>query len=103
LLELPTEIVAKKIFYRGKSLQPRDMFDIASVIECFGEDALLSALRPYSEPCGQAATAATAMDREFVFQVMNQLQVREAFRHIPDIAQKVTIDFLKRVAATNEH
>src|SRR3546814_3327606 len=32
-LETPAEIIAKKVFYRGWSLQPRDMFDLAAVAE----------------------------------------------------------------------
>src|SRR3546814_1497912 len=44
-LETPAEIIAKKVFYRGWSLQPRDMFDLAAVAEHFGSDYVLSALK----------------------------------------------------------
>jgi len=30
-LETPAEIIAKKVYYRGDRMQPRDMFDIAAV------------------------------------------------------------------------
>lgn len=98
LLELPSEIVAKKIFYRGKNLQPRDMFDIAAVIEHLGEDTLLNALRPFREQCAIAAATATTMQPEFAIQVMKALIVRGPFKHIPDIAQRVTADFLTKAA-----
>src|SRR3546814_3039172 len=41
-LETPAEIIAKKVFYRGWSLQPRDMFDLAAVAEHFGSDYVRS-------------------------------------------------------------
>lgn len=97
MLELPSEIVAKKVFYRGATLQPRDMFDIAAVIEHFGEDALLSALQPFKDRCAVAADAAEAMRPDFALQVMKTLIVRERFEHVTDIAQRVTVDFLRKV------
>src|SRR3546814_7414760 len=49
-LETPAEIIAKKVFYRGWSFQPRDMFDLAAVAEHFGPDYVVGAV----EHCGRA-------------------------------------------------
>ena len=44
-LETPAEIAAKKVYFRGWNLQPRDMFDLAAIAEHHGDDYLVSALR----------------------------------------------------------
>lgn len=46
LLETPGEIIAKKIFYRRATMQPRDMFDIACVVRDHGVEYLNEPLRP---------------------------------------------------------
>lgn len=43
-LETPAEIIAKKVYYRGWSFQPRDMFDLAAVAKQFGSEYLVAAL-----------------------------------------------------------
>jgi len=46
LLETPSEIIAKKVYYRGAAMQPRDMFDIACVMKTHGVEYLDEALKP---------------------------------------------------------
>ena len=53
-LETPAEIIAKKVYFRGSSFQPRDMFDLAAVTEHYGYDYAVSALRQ----CGTDRCAA---------------------------------------------
>src|SRR3546814_2731406 len=60
-LETPAEIIAKKVFYRGWSLQPRDMFDLAAVAEHFGSDYVLSALKQC--PPDKCKTALEVIDK----------------------------------------
>lgn len=44
-LETPAEIIAKKIYFRGASFQPRDMFDLAAVGEHYGAEYVVAAAR----------------------------------------------------------
>lgn len=44
-VELPVEIVLKKLFYRAESLKTRDLVDVAAVLESQWRDALLEASR----------------------------------------------------------
>lgn len=99
-VELAAEIVTKKIFYRGERLQPRDMFDIAAVVECLGESVLTEALAPYKERCAKAAAAVERMDPATVRGVMKNLRIRTRYEHVPDIAQKVSMNLLRKIAET---
>ncbi len=45
----PGEIIAKKIYYRGAAMQPRDMFDIACVVKTHGVEYLSDALMPFRD------------------------------------------------------
>jgi hypothetical protein len=48
LVERPREILAKKIIYRGRTFQPRDIFDLACVATA--EPAEVAAILPYLNP-----------------------------------------------------
>ena len=97
-LETPAEIIAKKIWYRGWNFQPRDMFDLAAVVEHCGSDYVASALRQ----CGRArcATALAVVEKAaptFVEAVNRQLMVRESTRHLIARAQEVSRSALMSV------
>lgn len=98
-LETPAEIVAKKVFYRGGRMQPRDMFDIAAVVRRLGETELAAGLRPYHDRCVTALQVAERMDPGFARDVMAQLMIRRGYEDLPEKAQAMTVDFLKRVVA----
>lgn len=101
-MELPAEIIAKKIFYRGERMQPRDMFDIAAVIECCPESDLVKELRPFAGQCEKALRAIARMDPATIRDVMKNLRIRPAFNGIPDIALERTGIFLERVVSEVE-
>src|SRR3546814_1996991 len=82
-LETPAEIIAKKVFYRGWSLQPRDMFDLAAVAEHFGSDYVLSALKQC--PPDKYKTALEVIDKTnpaYVEGIIGQLMLREHTRSL---------------------
>jgi hypothetical protein len=90
-LETPGEIVAKKIQYRGARLQPRDMFDVAAVIDRCGEGYVVDAMRACGlERCAEALSVVDAMDPAFASAVMAQLMLREHARHLLPKAQSST-------------
>ncbi|AWN46527.1 hypothetical protein DK419_09535 [Methylobacterium terrae] len=90
-LEKPAEIIAKKIFYRGARLQPRDMFDLAAVVDHGGVDDLADILKACGvDRCAQALAAVDAMDPVFASDLMEKLMLRGHNRHLPAIAQSTT-------------
>lgn len=96
--ELPAEIIAKKIVYRGASLQPRDMFDLAAVSIVLGEDAVVDFLLPVAEACSTAWQVARDMDPAFARSVMGMLAVRPGFEELPGSAQEIACRIFERVA-----
>lgn len=84
-LETVAEIVAKKIFHRGASIKPRDVFDIAAAADQYS-GPLVSELRPYKE---QVQTALSAIDRlnpDFVREAIEALAITDAFRPLANSA-----------------
>lgn len=99
-LETPAEIVAKKVYYRGWSFQPRDMFDLAAVTEHYGEDYVLAALRQVgSDPCAKALAVIEKATPAFVQSINAQLMVRDGTRHLTNHAQDVSRKLLKQALA----
>ena len=90
LLETPGEIIAKKIYYRGSRLQPRDMFDLAAVVTREGEDYLAAALRQCGpDRCAAALRVAEAMSPDLATGVISQLMYRE--HHLPLVRKAQTL------------
>lgn len=102
LLETPAEIIAKKIYYRGSSMQPRDMFDIACVMKVLGGEYVVNALSPFKEECRRALSVARRMDPQFAKTVMMSLLYRERFSDIPKQAQAIATELLEAVCASSD-
>ncbi len=98
-LETPAEIIAKKIYYRGSMIQPRDIFDIASVVSHHGDDYLISALSAHKVACGRALEAARKMDDRFAESIMSALMHRANHAELVGDAQKQTIRLLEKICA----
>nr|WP_244428332.1 nucleotidyl transferase AbiEii/AbiGii toxin family protein [Sinorhizobium fredii] len=97
LLETPAEIIAKKIYYRGAAMQPRDMFDIACVLRTHGVEYLNEALAPFRDKCEAALKVARQMNPQFAETIMTKLLSRESFSDIPRVAQAMTIELLETI------
>lgn len=94
-LELPSEIVAKKVYYRGSRLQPRDMFDLAAVAESYGDQYVIDALRQCGEDrCTSALDVVQAADSQFVKNVVSQLMMRDRTKHLVDCSQEAAKSLL---------
>lgn len=94
-LESPAEIIAKKIFYRGATLQPRDMFDIACVTRICGRDELVEALSFLRTGCEKALRATRRMNPLFAQGIMQRLLYRPEFADMVFRAQDMTADLLE--------
>lgn len=96
-LETPAEIVAKKVYFRGGSFQPRDMFDLAAVVAQYGEEYVVAALRQCgTERCQIALDTVERATPEAVTAINAQLMVRDATRHLVGEAQDVSRALLRR-------
>ncbi len=96
-LETPAEIIAKKVYYRGWSFQPRDMFDLAAVAEQFGSRYVVAALNQVGRgPCEKALGVVAKASPAFVQTINAQLLVRDATRHLIGQAQDISRELLEQ-------
>ena len=96
MLETPSEIVAKKIVYRGSMIQPRDIFDIAASCRHLGDKAMIKDLSEHKNACQQALQVTRGMDPRFAQSVMSNLMIRSDFNELTDRAQDITTHFLEK-------
>jgi hypothetical protein len=81
LLETIPEIITKKIYYRGSSIRPRDIFDIAAAGERHA-DSVIAELRSYRKQVGQALAAIDRLNADFVGRAIAQLAIKEPYKAI---------------------
>ncbi len=98
-LETPAEIVAKKIYHRGAKLQPRDMFDLASVVRIYAEGYLAASLADILPQVRLALGVAKAYDPDVVQLVLDGLSVHPDFEPIRSSAHADTVAILERLSA----
>ena len=96
LLETIPEIITKKIYYRGGSIKPRDIFDIAAAGE--GQaDAVVTALRSYRSEVMQSLAAIDRLNDDFVNRAISQLEIREPYRAVARTAVERCKEILRAV------
>lgn len=81
LLETVPEIITKKIYHRGASIKPRDIFDIAAAMRVCEED-VVGALRRYPEETNVALATMDKLNPDFVTEANSELMTKEEFRKI---------------------
>jgi hypothetical protein len=87
LLETIPEIIAKKIYYRGSSIKPRDIFDIAAAGEQHA-DSVIDALRPYRTEVQTTLGVIDKLNPDFVNSAIAQLAIKDKFRSVAKTALK---------------
>jgi hypothetical protein len=95
-LETIPEIITKKIYYRGSSIKPRDIFDIAAA-GSEHEDSVILELKPYR---GQVIETLAVMERlnpEFVRGAIAELAIKPKFEALGKIAMERAKEILLRV------
>jgi hypothetical protein len=80
-LETVPEIITKKIFHRGSSIRPRDIFDIAAACRTF-EANVVASLRRYPKESKVALETLKNYNPEFVANAINALMIKEEFEDI---------------------
>ncbi len=94
LLETIPEIIAKKIYYRGSSIKPRDILDIAAAGEQHA-DSVIEALRSYRNEVEVTLKTIDRLNPDFVNSAMAQLAIEDKFRAIAKTALHQTKELLR--------
>ncbi len=95
-LETIPEIITKKIYYRGASIKPRDIFDVAAASEQF-EEAMILALRNYPEKVAAALARINQLNPEFVQRAICALAIKDKYKSMTTTALAQTKSLLSKV------
>lgn len=95
-VETVAEIIAKKIIYRGGSIQPRDLFDIAAARACGFDNEIVEALRAHATETRTALRATKALDPNLAESVISGLMIRPAFERLIESARLSAIELLNK-------
>lgn len=99
LLETLPEIVAKKVFFRGGQIKPRDIFDIAAASRS-ERTRLVAALSSYHPEVSRAIAAIERSNREYIDLVIADLNVSPEFTDLRagalDLALEVLNDVMRK-------
>ncbi|WP_312015324.1 nucleotidyl transferase AbiEii/AbiGii toxin family protein [Bradyrhizobium liaoningense] len=96
LLETIPEIIAKKVYHRGESIAPRDIFDIAAGSEKHAE-SIIRELANYRDSVASTLAAIDKLRPDFVSAVINQLSIKDPYKPIAKVALERTRDLLRAV------
>jgi hypothetical protein len=99
MLETVAEIITKKIFYRGSRIAPRDIFDIAAASTTH-RDEIVSALAEYKQKVELALAQISKSDKQFITDVIAELDIKPAFRHTAGDSIDVATELLRKALAT---
>jgi hypothetical protein len=95
-LETIPEIIAKKIHFRGKSIQTRDLFDIAAAAHTHPSE-VRGALKGFPADVRFALAAAAALKSDFVWGAIEELQIMPAFLELSKETLAASTKFLRNV------
>lgn len=88
-LETVAEIVAKKVRFRGASIQPRDIFDIAAASVTGHSDEISAVLEEISDYRDGAAARLDKLNTDYVQVTISQLVLKPGFEQIAKDAIKI--------------
>jgi chromosomal replication initiation ATPase DnaA len=80
-LETVAEIITKKVHYRGASIKPRDIFDIAAAAR-HDRDALVRALKLYKDDVARSLATIARLKPEFVNAAISDLAIKDEFKSL---------------------
>lgn len=101
-IEHPYEIVAKKIVYRGREMPSRDIFDIACVIEKYGEEYLINELSDLREECNNALKHINKITDNAHRDTIAGLIVKDEYEHVKYNFTEITKSFFEKVISSGE-
>jgi hypothetical protein len=92
----PSRLFTKKIYYRGSSIKPRDIFDIAAAGERHA-DPVIDALRGYRTEVQTTLMTIDRLNPDFVNNAIAQLSVKDRFRSVVKTALQQAKQLLRAV------
>jgi Nucleotidyl transferase AbiEii toxin, Type IV TA system len=95
-LETIAEIIAKKIYHRGASVMPRDIFDIAAGSEGHA-DSIIRELRGYRDEVAKTLAAIERQNPDFVNAAIAQLLIKDRYVAMSRTALEKAKELLKAV------
>jgi len=96
LLETIPEIITKKIYHRGSSITPRDIFDIAAA-GAQHEDSIIKELRSYRDQVAQTLIAIDKLNVNFVNDTVAQLAIKDRYKPLATAAIERSKEILRAV------
>ncbi|WP_244485653.1 nucleotidyl transferase AbiEii/AbiGii toxin family protein [Bradyrhizobium tropiciagri] len=96
LLETIPEIIAKKIIFRGRSIKPRDIFDIAAASVDHSAD-LIRELDPYRQNVMETIAQVDRLNPEFVRGAIDSLIIMEGYKGVAATALDRAKEILRSV------
>ncbi|MCP4070930.1 MAG: nucleotidyl transferase AbiEii/AbiGii toxin family protein [Hyphomicrobiales bacterium] len=94
-LETVPEIIAKKVHSRGDSMQPRDLFDIASGAMAGHRDAIIEALSSMPQEVEVAIAAAEKLKPEFVKALFSRYMIKHDFRQLQNTYREQALEIMR--------
>jgi len=95
-LETVPEIIAKKVFYRGSGIMPRDIFDIAAAGK-ENADAIIRELRSYKAQVAQTLASFARINPEFVNSSIADLVIKDQYQELAKTALETSKKILRAV------
>jgi nucleotidyltransferase AbiEii toxin of type IV toxin-antitoxin system len=95
-LETVPEIIAKKVFYRGSGIMPRDIFDIAAAGK-ENADAIIRELRSYKAQVAQTLASLARINPEFVNSSIADLVIKDQYQELAKTALETSKKILRAV------
>ena len=96
LLETVPEVIAKKIYHRGNSIMPRDIFDIAAGGEKHAA-SIIKELGGYPDKVASTLVAIDKLKPDFVNASIEQLLIKDAYKAVAKTALENTKELLRAV------
>jgi nucleotidyltransferase AbiEii toxin of type IV toxin-antitoxin system len=95
-LETVAEIIAKKIHYRGATIKPRDIFDIAAAAR-HDRDSIIKALKHHKDDVAKTLGAIERLKPDFVNATIAELAIKDSFKPIVGRALGDATELLKSI------
>jgi hypothetical protein len=95
-VETVSEIIAKKVHYRGASIRPRDIFDIAAAGQAHAGD-VIAALGSHKAATAVVLAKISELNPEFVRKAISELAIKDAYKQMRVTALERAVDLLRSV------
>lgn len=95
-LETVAEVIVKKVHYRGSTIKPRDIFDIAAA-GANNREAIITALKPYKDDVEATLHAIDRLNPDFVKATIATLAIKEQCKPLVETALESAKEILRSV------